>query len=72
MEKFMLPLFIGCCFFYNLKINWLQFRRLLLWLLAPILSVGFTTFFFTASTPDLAFGTESNYATSGGFALVGL
>lgn len=62
-----LTLFIGCCFFSHLKFNWLQMRRLFLWLLIPVLTVGFTTFFFTASTPELTFGTESNYATSGGY-----
>lgn len=62
-----LTLFICCCFFAYLKFNWLQMRRLLLWLLVPVLTVGFTTFFFTVNTPDLTFGTESNYATSGGY-----
>lgn len=62
-----LSLFVSCCFFYNLKLNWLQLRRLLLWLMIPVITTGFTTLFYTMMTPDIAFNTESNYATSGGF-----
>lgn len=60
-------LFVSCWFFSQLEFNWLQVRRFMWALIIPSLSVGATTFFYTVSTADISFNTESNIATSGGF-----
>lgn len=60
-------LLISCWFFSNLKLTRPQIRNLLLVLIIPLLSVAVTTLFYTVTTPDIEFGGESNFATSGGF-----
>ncbi len=62
-----LLLFVSCVFFSYLQFDWWQVRRFFFALLLPGLSVGATTLFYTVTTPDIAFNTESNLATSGGF-----
>lgn len=60
-------LFICCWFFSHVKVNWLQLRKILLTLTIPIISVGVTTLFYTVTTTNIQFTTESNHALSGGF-----
>lgn len=60
-------LLISCWFFSNLTLNHPQIRKLLLYMIVPLLSVAITTVFYTVSTPEIQFNGESNFATSGGF-----
>jgi O-antigen ligase len=60
-------LFICCWFFSHLKFNWIQVKRLLVIITVPLISVGVSTLFYTVTAVDIQFGTESNFATSGGF-----
>ncbi len=60
-------LMISCWFFSHLKLTRPQIRNLLLALIIPLLSVAVTTLFYTVTTPDIEFGSESNFTTSGGF-----
>lgn len=60
-------LFIACWFFSHIKINWFQLRKILFWLIVPLVSVAFTTLIYTVSVEDITFNAESNYQTSGGF-----
>ncbi len=62
-----LSLVVCCWFFSHLKLNGLVIRRLFLAIILPLISVGCTTLFYTVSNPDINFGGESNYETSGGF-----
>jgi O-Antigen ligase len=62
-----LLLFISCWFGSHLELNWQQIKRIFFALLIPLGSVATTTFFYTMTTADIQFNTESNYATSGGF-----
>ncbi len=62
-----LLLFFSCWFFYNANISPLQFRRLLISIVIPLLSVGMIALFSTVTTENLSFTEESNLATSGGF-----
>ena len=60
-------LVISCWFFSHTKITPPQLRQLFLGIILPLLSVAFATLFFTVSTEEIQFGSESNFATSGGF-----
>ncbi len=60
-------LFVSCWFFSHAKLNYVQIRRLFLAIVIPLLSVACTTLFYTVTTENIQFGTESNEATSGGF-----
>lgn len=60
-------LMVSCWFFYNAKISPLQFRRLLIAFILPLLSVGMSALFYTVTAEDLTFTGESNFTTSGGF-----
>lgn len=62
-----LLLFIGCWFGSYLKLSWLQIKKIFFALMIPLGSVAATTLFYTATTADIQFNTESNHATSGGF-----
>ncbi|MEP6993952.1 MAG: O-antigen ligase family protein [Acidobacteriota bacterium] len=56
-------------FFWRLRISKAQYRRLLLVVVAPICGVSALTFQgLRQSGPIIRFGTQSNYASSGGFA----
>ncbi|MEQ1761674.1 MAG: O-antigen ligase family protein [Pyrinomonadaceae bacterium] len=60
-------LFVCCWFFSYLKVDWQQVRSLLFVMMIPLLSVAVATLFFTVTTENIEFNTESNHATSGGF-----
>ena len=62
-----LLLFIACWFCTNLTITLTQFKKILFMLIVPLSSVADTTLFYTVTTADIVFNTESNRATSGGF-----
>jgi hypothetical protein len=62
-----LLLLISCWYFSHNRLNWLQVRKVLFWLLVPLVSVGITTLFFTVTAEKIRFTDESNRATSGGF-----
>ncbi len=62
-----LCLFVCCWFFSYVKLNQFQLKRLFLILIAPILTIGCATLFFTVTTEEIVFNTESNKTTSGGF-----
>lgn len=58
---------IGCWFFSHLKIEPSQLKKLLQSIVIPLMSVAVTTLFYTVTTKDITFSTNSNFATSGGF-----
>lgn len=58
---------VSCWFFHHVKLRPFEFKRLLIVCILPLLSVAFTTMFYTVSTEELQFTGESNAATSGGF-----
>ena len=62
-----LALFVSCWFFSHLRINWSQVKTLFFTAILPLLTVAVTTLFYTVTTADIQFNTESNHATSGGF-----
>jgi hypothetical protein len=62
-----IALWVCCLFFGSIKFDSIQFRRTLLYLAAPVVSIACATLFFTVTAEDIKFGTESNFATSGGF-----
>ncbi len=62
-----LLLLFSSWFFFKERIRPIEFRRLLVALLIPLLCVGFTSFFYTVSAEEITFNDESNFATSGGF-----
>lgn len=62
-----LLLFVSCWFCSYLKISWSQIKTLFFIIIVPLSSVAVTTLFYTVTTADIHFDTESNHATSGGF-----
>lgn len=62
-----LLLFVCCWFFSHVRLNWPQLRRVLFWLVVPLVSVAVTTLFYTVTVENIRFTTESNVWTSGGF-----
>lgn len=60
-------LLVSCWFFHNARLSPVEFKRLLMVIMLPLLSVALTTLFYTVSNEDLQFTGESNLATSGGF-----
>ncbi len=60
-------LFVSCWFFSHLKVDWSQIKTLVFTIIVPLSSVAVTTLFYTATTADIQFNTESNHATSGGY-----
>lgn len=58
---------VSCWFLSHLKLNPAQIKRLLLMIVVPLVSVASTTLFYTVTIEEISFGTESNFATSGGF-----
>lgn len=60
-------LFVSCWYFSHLKVNMTQLKYLLFSMIVPIISVAISTLFFTATTENIVFDTESNFSTSGGF-----
>jgi O-antigen ligase len=62
-----LLLLVSCWYFSHVKTNWLELRKILFWLIVPLVGVGFTALFYTVSSEQLVFTTESNDRTSGGF-----
>ncbi|MCW5960600.1 MAG: O-antigen ligase family protein [Pyrinomonadaceae bacterium] len=60
-------LFISCWFFSHVSVDKSQLKKMLLFLLLPLVSVAITTLFHTISVEEIRFSGESNYATSGGF-----
>lgn len=62
-----LMLAVSCWFFYHVRIGPDQFRRMLVAMAVPIISIAAMTFYGTATAENLSFGSESNEATSGGF-----
>ncbi len=62
-----LLLFAACWFFSYLKVSTAQLKTILFSLIVPLSSVAVTTLFYTLTTADIVFNTESNNATSGGF-----
>lgn len=63
------PLLLFFCswFFYKARLGPIEFRRLLLSLIVPLLCVAFTSLFYTVSAENITFTGESNFETSGGF-----
>jgi hypothetical protein len=62
-----LSLAVSCWFFANIRTTPTRLRRLMFAILIPLLSVACATLFYTVTTEDILFNTESNFATSGGF-----
>ncbi len=62
-----LALFVSCWFFSHLRLSWSQIKTLFFTAILPLLTVAVTTLFYTVTTADIQFTTESNHATSGGF-----
>ena len=62
-----LALFVSCWFFSHLRVDWAQVKTLFFTAILPLLTVAVTTLFYTVTTADIQFNTESNHATSGGF-----
>jgi hypothetical protein len=60
-------LFVSCWFFSHLKVDWSQVKTVFFAIIVPLSSVAVTTLFYTATTADIQFNTESNHATSGGY-----
>ncbi len=60
-------LLVSCWFFSHVKLDRFQLRKILFWLIVPLLSVAVTTLFFTVTIENIRFTGESNRATSGGF-----
>lgn len=60
-------LFVACWFFSHVRINQFQLKKLLLMIAVPLVSVAVATLFYAVTVPDIQFGNESNFATSGGF-----
>lgn len=63
------PLCIAACVWYfsGVTVSKADFCRTLLVTIAPLLGITAITLFTTYTTTNLAFNTESNFATSGGF-----
>jgi len=63
------PLFlaVSCWFFSHVRTNVPQVRRILLAVVAPLLSVACVTLFYTVTSENIEFNAESNFATSGGY-----
>lgn len=64
------PLALFCCawFFSHIKLSRGQLQRVLIALIAPVLSIGAIALFSSLMTETISFGTESNRITSGDFA----
>lgn len=60
-------LVIACWFFSYCKFDQTGLQRILIVIVVPLISVAFTTLFYTISIEDIQFTGESNFATSGGF-----
>lgn len=60
-------LFISAFFFTNASLTWPELKRSLLGLILPIASIGGVAMFYTVTLDNIEFGTESNFASSGGF-----
>ncbi len=54
-------------YFYKKKVTMQQLSKVLFYALLPIISLVVYLFFYTPSIKDVVTGTESNFATSGGF-----
>jgi hypothetical protein len=64
------PLALFCCawFFSQIKLSQEQLKRMVIALIAPILSIGTATLFVILTAESIRFDTESNRMASGGFA----
>ena len=62
-----LLLFVSCWFFSHVKVTTLQLKKVLFMVAVPLISVAVTTLFYTVTSDEIKFNTESNFATSGGF-----
>lgn len=62
-----LALFVCCWFFSYVRVNWLRLKKILITLTVPIISVAVVTLFYTITTQNIQFTSESNHALSGGF-----
>ncbi len=62
-----LALAAACWLFSYVRVTSDEVKRLLLMAMIPIVSVAVTTLFYTVTADEITFGTESNFATSGGF-----
>lgn len=60
-------LLISCWFFSNVQMDAVNFRRMLLAMILPLLSVALSAAFYTVTAEELSFTDESSLATSGGF-----
>lgn len=60
-------LFVSCWFFSHVTVKMELVKKMLITLTIPIISVAVTTLFYTVTTPDIQFNTESNSSLSGGF-----
>jgi len=58
---------VAAIYFYQRKISIVEFRKILLALLYPIVAMTFFVYFRSGSLEDVKFTTESNFLTSGGF-----
>lgn len=60
-------LMVAACFYANLGLSRSELTRIFLTLLAPIVGISTIAIFGIATAESITFGTESNFATSGGF-----
>jgi hypothetical protein len=60
-------LMVSACFFYQLKLSSESLQRLFLMLIGPVIGVAAIAFYGILTTPNIEFGTSSNFETSGGF-----
>lgn len=58
---------VACWFFSYWKADENQLKKLFLCAIIPLATVAVTTLFYTVTSDDLVFGSESNHGTSGGF-----
>jgi hypothetical protein len=62
-----LLLFVAGWFFSHLRVTPATLKKLLFFIILPVVSVAVTTLFYTVTVEDIVFTNESNFATSGGF-----
>jgi len=62
-----LALMTAAWFFSSVRLSIVQFQRLLLALMSPVVGVAVYTLFYTQAATDLSFANQSNFVTSGGF-----
>lgn len=62
-----LTLIFAGIYFYNRRMLFYEYKKLLAYFLLPIIALGFTLFIRTPDYDDIQFVSAANFATSGGF-----